>query len=75
FRDATTGQESYGAGRYLEVEVERDAEGKLYTTLDFNLAYSPWCAYNPAYSCTLPPVENTLSVPIRAGERVYAAHG
>ena len=75
FRDATTGQESYGAGRYLEVEVERDAEGKLYTTLDFNLAYSPWCAYNPAYSCTLPPVENTLNVPIRAGERVYAAHG
>lgn len=74
FRDATTGHETYGAGRYLEVEVERGVDSKLFTTLDFNLAYSPWCAYNPAYSCTLPPVENTLDAPIQAGERIYSAH-
>ncbi len=75
FRDATTGKESYGAGRYLEIEVEQSADGKLYAALDFNLAYSPWCAYNVAYSCTLPPVENTLSIAIQAGERDYQAHG
>lgn len=75
FRDATTGKESYGAGRYLEVEVEQGADGKLFATLDFNLAYSPWCAYNVAYSCTLPPMENTLSIAIQAGERTYQAHG
>ncbi len=74
FRDATTGKETYGAGRYLEVEVEQGADGKLSAVLDFNLAYSPWCAYNTAYSCTLPPVENTLPVAVEAGERVYAAH-
>jgi len=75
FRDTTTGKESYGAGRYVEVEVEQAADGKFFATLDFNLAYSPWCAYNPAYSCTLPPIENTLEVGIEAGEQTYAAHG
>ncbi len=74
FRDATTGKETYGAGRYLETEVEQDASGRLTVTLDFNLAYSPWCAYNMDYSCTLPPVENTLPVAISAGERTYEKH-
>jgi uncharacterized protein (DUF1684 family) len=69
FRDATTGQESYGAGRYLEVDEESAADGRL--IIDFNLAYSPWCAYNEAYSCVLPPEENRLPVPVRAGERSY----
>jgi len=75
FRDATTGKESYGAGRYLEVQVEQDEHGALIALLDFNLAYSPWCSYNDAYSCTLPPVENTLMVAIRAGERTYHETG
>ncbi len=69
FRDATTGQESYGAGRYLEVEEAADGSGQL--ILDFNLAYNPWCAYNEAYSCVLPPAENRLAAPVRAGERSY----
>lgn len=69
FRDATTGQESYGAGRYLEVEEAADGSGHL--ILDFNLAYSPWCAYNDAYSCVLPPAENRLPVAVRAGEKSY----
>jgi uncharacterized protein len=69
FHDATTGQESYGAGRYLEVEEAADGAGHL--TIDFNLAYSPWCAYNDAYSCVLPPAENRLTVAVRAGERSY----
>jgi len=67
FRDATSGKESYGAGRYLEVEEE--SPGRV--VIDFNLAYSPWCAYNHQYSCVLPPQENRLAVPVRAGERSY----
>ncbi len=69
FRDATSGQESYGAGRYLEVEEDSAGPGRV--ILDFNRAYSPWCAYNEMYSCVLPPAENRLAVPVRAGERSY----
>lgn len=77
FRDTTSGRESYGAGRYLETEEETAAEGVArHAMLDFNLAYSPWCAYNEAYSCTLPPAENTLPVAVTAGERTLAdGHG
>ncbi len=68
FRDATSGQETYGAGRYLEVHAHGGD-----VTIDFNYAYNPSCAYDPAYSCPLPPRENWLKVPIRAGEKVFAA--
>ena len=68
FRDATSGTETYGAGRYLD--LERTGDGSV--MLDFNLAYNPYCAYDQRYSCPLPPVENWLQVPIRAGERNYA---
>lgn len=67
FRDATSGKESYGAGRYLDLEYAVDGMVKI----DFNLAYNPYCAYNDAYSCPLPPYENWLTVPIPAGERDY----
>ncbi len=67
FRDATSGQESYGGGRYLDVEQTEDES----LTLDFNLAYNPWCNYNDLYSCVLPPAENRLAAPIRAGEMTY----
>jgi uncharacterized protein (DUF1684 family) len=71
FRDTTSGLESYGAGRYLEVPVlEQDERGEpSLVYLDFNYAYHPFCAYSPNYSCPLPPGENWLAVPIRAGER------
>ena len=72
FRDATSGGETDGAGRYLEVEEEGGSAAPQKVTLDFNLAYSPWCAYNIAYSCTLPPPENTLHVAIMAGELTYS---
>jgi hypothetical protein len=65
FRDATSGNETYGAGRYLDVEPNGDGA----VTLDFNYAYAPFCAYSDVYSCALPPYENWLEVPIRAGER------
>lgn len=67
FRDATSGSETYGAGRYLDLEPPHDGR----VTIDFNLAYNPYCAYNDAYSCPLPPGENWLTVPIRAGEKDY----
>jgi len=71
FRDATSGKESYGAGRYLEVQVGDGEDGAQAATLDFNLAYSPYCAYNESYSSPLPPTENTLRAPIHAGEKAY----
>ncbi len=67
FRDATSGTETYGAGRYLEpAEL---ANGEL--LIDFNLAYNPYCAYSDNFSCPLPPVENWLKVSIQAGEKKY----
>jgi uncharacterized protein (DUF1684 family) len=64
FADMTTGQETYSAGRYLDLHPT--ATG-LYT-IDFNVAYNPYCAYNASYSCPYPPPSNRLKVPIRAGE-------
>jgi uncharacterized protein (DUF1684 family) len=67
FRDKTSGKETYGAGRYLEAE---HLGGSRYL-LDFNTAYNPYCAYNDAWSCPLPPLENWLDVEIRAGEKTF----
>lgn len=67
FRDATSGTEAYGAGRYLDLEPGED--GSVH--VDFNLAYNPYCAYDDAFSCPLPPPENWLRVPVRAGEAAY----
>lgn len=65
FADATSGSATYSAGRYLDFDPAPDGR----YVLDFNYAYSPYCAYNPRYSCPLPPSENRLRVPIRAGEQ------
>ncbi len=67
FRDSTSGKETYGAGRFIDVEPATGGRVKI----DFNLAYNPYCAYNDGYSCPLPPAENWMSVPIRAGEKTY----
>jgi uncharacterized protein (DUF1684 family) len=71
FQDATSGHETYGAGRYLDVAIERDGNTAT-VLLDFNLAYNPYCAYSPFYSCPVPPRENNLKAPITVGERVPA---
>jgi uncharacterized protein (DUF1684 family) len=68
FRDATSGRETYAAGRYIDL-VENTSG--IYD-LDFNRAYNPFCAYNSEFSCPIPPAENTLSIPIRAGEKKYS---
>jgi hypothetical protein len=69
FRDATSGTETYGAGRYLEVEPP-GPDGRV--AVDLNYAYNPFCAYNPEWSCPIPPGENWLTVPIRAGEKSFS---
>jgi uncharacterized protein (DUF1684 family) len=74
FRDATSGTESYGAGRYL-LDTVKGSDlgmdgGRL--VLDFNFAYNPSCAYDPKWVCPLAPLSNRLQVPIRAGERYDA---
>ncbi len=67
FRDRTSGRESYGAARYLDLEMRSDDDYEL----DFNLAYNPYCAYSDDYVCPFPPKENWLDVEIRAGEMKY----
>jgi len=68
FGDETSAQETYGAGRYLDVTK---VPGSATITLDFNKAYNPYCAYNDTYSCPFPPAENLLKVAIKAGEKNY----
>ena len=70
FLDGTTGRESYGAGRYLDLDREDDGT----YVLDFNLAYHPSCVYDMRFSCPLTPAENRLPVRIEAGERLSPDH-
>ena len=67
FVDSLAGKETYPAGRYLEIE----SLGKERFLVDFNLSYNPFCAYNEQWSCPLTPQENRLTVPIRAGEKIF----
>jgi len=67
FRDATTGRETYGAGRYLQIDEPQNEN----FVLDFNQVFNPLCNYSDAYNCTLPPRENHLQVAIHAGEKTY----
>jgi uncharacterized protein (DUF1684 family) len=71
FRDAASGEETYGAGRYLDLETDSHRTGGGNWILDFNEAYNPTCAYSEQYECPLPPTENWLDVPIEAGEKTY----
>ncbi|MGH9346408.1 MAG: DUF1684 domain-containing protein [Vicinamibacterales bacterium] len=68
FSDATTGTETYFAGRYLDLDPTSTGMYEI----DFNRAYNPYCAYNEAYDCPFPPPSNRLKVPVRAGERMRA---
>jgi hypothetical protein len=75
FADATSGRETYGAGRYLLDTVKcadlGQRDGRL--VFDFNFAYQPSCAYDPRWTCPLAPPANRLAVPVRAGERVASS--
>jgi uncharacterized protein (DUF1684 family) len=71
FRDATSGGETYGGGRYLLDTVKGadlgEDDGRL--VFDFNFAYNPSCSYDPGWVCPLAPPANRLPVPVEAGER------
>ncbi len=72
FRDATSGKETYGAGRYMDNHrpgLRQITDNQI--EIDFNFVYNPYCAYNERFSCPLPPVENWLKIPIRAGEKKF----
>jgi uncharacterized protein (DUF1684 family) len=68
FADKTSANETYGAGRYLDV---KKVPGASSVTLDFNQSYNPYCAYSENYSCPFPPKENMLTLPVQAGEKKY----
>lgn len=69
FKDATTGDATYGSGRYLDFKAGDIKEGKL--VIDFNKAYNPYCAFTEGYNCPIPPKENTMSLDVTAGEKKY----
>jgi uncharacterized protein len=67
FKDKTNGTETYGGGRYLDVDMS--AINGTQIDLDFNKCYLPFCAYNHSFTCPVPPVENTLQIAVKAGEK------
>lgn len=69
FLDATTGEETYESGRYIDLFTTNIIADKV--VIDFNRAYNPYCAYTTGYNCPVPPKENRLPVAIRAGEKKY----
>jgi uncharacterized protein (DUF1684 family) len=71
FLDETSGRETYGAGRYLDLEPDDDGT----YAIDFNLAYHPSCVYAPKFSCPLTPAENRIATRIEAGERLPGESG
>lgn len=70
FRDQTSGQTTYGGGRFLDLKIP---DGQK-VVIDFNQAYNPYCAYSYRYSCPIPPDCNTLNLPILAGEKTPHGH-
>jgi len=73
FTDATSGEETYESGRYIDLEIKDITNENV--LIDFNKAYNPYCAYvSGKYNCPIPPNENRLIVAIRAGEKSFGKH-
>lgn len=68
FTDLTTGNDSYGGGRYIDWEIPKDGEPVV---LDFNQCYNPYCAYSTGWSCPIPPEENFLDIRVEAGVKTW----
>jgi uncharacterized protein len=66
FADLTSGTETYPGGRYIDLDRTKTGVYEI----DFNRAYTPYCYYNPTYECPIPPSENRLKLPVRAGEKL-----
>ena len=67
FTDLTSGNGSYGGGRYIDIKQPKGDT----IAIDFNTAYNPYCAYNHTYSCPIPPSQNDLQVEVKAGVKEY----
>jgi uncharacterized protein (DUF1684 family) len=67
FYDDTSADKTYGGGRYLVLDLPDNDD----LVLDFNMAYNPYCVYNPDHSCPIPPRENYLAIKVEAGELMY----
>ena len=70
FKNLTSGKETYGGGRFIDLEVPSSKT----IVLDFNKAYNPYCAYTDKYSCPITPIENTLNLEIKAGIKGPESH-
>lgn len=73
FIDETSGLESYGSGRYIDL-LTTDIQNNNTIIIDFNKCYNPYCAYVIGYNCPVPPSENNIAVEIKAGEKNFAKH-
>lgn len=71
FKDLTTGGETYGGGRYMDIELPGEYDRMV--ELDFNLCYNPYCAYGSGFSCPIPPEANFMDIKVTAGEKAYGA--
>jgi uncharacterized protein (DUF1684 family) len=69
FTDETNNKETYGGGRYIDLDAKDIKDGKI--VLDFNKSYNPYCAFAEGYSCPIPPRENSLDIGIKAGEKLF----
>ncbi len=70
FTDYTSGDGSYGGGRYIDIKIP-DGDTVI---IDFNKSYNPYCAYSHRYSCPIPPQENDLLIRIEAGVKAFKQH-
>ena len=73
FTDNTSGNESYGGGRYMDVMLT-DIQTDNSIALNFNNTYNPYCAYNDKYSCPLTPRKNHLEIAVKAGIKIFEKH-
>ncbi len=69
FTDNTNNKETYGGGRYIDLDIKDIKDGKI--ELDFNKCYNPYCAFADGYSCPIPPRENSLDMAVKAGEKLF----
>lgn len=70
FTDFTSGDGSYGGGRYIDLKIPNDG----FIVIDFNKSYNPYCAYSQRFSCPIPPEENDISIRIEAGIKNFKEH-
>jgi uncharacterized protein (DUF1684 family) len=74
FRDQSAGHATYGAGRFLDIDLPKNVKAAGSVVLDFNEAYNPPCVFTAFATCPLPPPQNRLSVTVAAGELMYNGH-